>query len=181
MALGGRHSRESRADCTAIPPQLGGFQGLLILRTILLPSLYSGSCTPATGSCFAIPENYSHSESCFLLPLNAVSFKSEVTLGDSCNLEYLQFNWPMHLFFLCLQNPVLAAIPAWGVLFPAGCTNLGSCLPMQTKGNASQAVSEEKMHHLLVLRYSHQNLFMTHEVKITIILTFTRPENTLHL
>lgn len=129
---------------------------MLILTTTLLPSLYSAPSHWPTRSRFVIPENYSDSELCFLLLLNAVSFKSEVPLGDFCNLEYLQLNWPMHLwFFLCLKNPVSAAIPAWGVLLPAGCTNLGSCLPMQTKGNTSHVVSEEKMHHLLVLRHSH--------------------------
>lgn len=70
---------------------------------------------------------------------------------------------------------------AFGMPFPSGWTNLGSYLPRQTKGNASQEVSEEKLHHpLSPQELIYQNLLVMCQVKITIILTFAIPANTFY-
>lgn len=79
----------------------------------------------------------------------------------------LWFIWPVHLyFFSMLAETCLSCCPIQLLWLPlsAGWTSLGSCLPRQTKGNASQEVRDEENSSttvliqettVLILRSSH--------------------------
>lgn len=94
------------------------------------------------------------------------------------------------LFGLCIPSFYYASrnvfqpashTAAFGMAFPSGWTDLGFCLPRQTKGNTSEEVSDEKMHHSLSFQeLIYQNLLVTCQVKMTTILTFTIPVNTFY-